>query len=344
MNDHPPRAPSETPTLQAKVAFLSRPDSYTEQTSSVQVVRTHMSWVFLTDRYAYKLKRPVRLEFLDFSTLAARYRDCREEVRLNRRLAHDVYLGVEPLTRVPGVGLRLGGDAEPVEWLVKMRRLPRSLMLDEMIRQGTAREADIRRCGHVLADFYRRAPPLAFGPDEYRARIEHDIVANRRALADPAYQIAPPLIRHITGAQLQRLRDEPETFEQRVMDHRIKEGHGDLRPEHVCLGPEPLFIDCLEFNRDFRIVDAADELAYLALECEYAGVPSFGSVLFETYSEATGDRPPAWLMDFYKSCRATLRAKLSAWHIRDCPVGDRAKWIDRADRYLALAEHYARPP
>jgi aminoglycoside phosphotransferase family enzyme len=127
-----------------------------------------------------------------------------------------------------------------------------------------------------------------------------------------------------------------------VSQGRIVEGHGDLRPEHVCLGPEPLFIDCLEFNRDWRVLDPADELAYLAMECEHAGAPWIGEVVFETYREATGDNPPLPLVRFYKAYRATVRAKLSAWHLKDHPdPADQGKWIARAQRYLELAGRYA---
>lgn len=130
MADHWPLPQIGSMDLQAKVACLSRPEIYPERPAAVEVVQTHMSFVFLTGSYAYKLKKPVRYHFLDFSTLEARYRDCQEEVRLNRRLARDVYLGVVPLTLAPQGGLRLGGDGEPVEWLVQMRQLPKRLMLE----------------------------------------------------------------------------------------------------------------------------------------------------------------------------------------------------------------------
>jgi aminoglycoside phosphotransferase family enzyme len=328
--------------LQAKVAFLSRAESYPEGTSGVEVVETHMSFVFLTDRHAYKLKKPVRYEFLDFSTLAARRADCLEELRLNRRLARDVYLDVVPLTCSPAGSLRLGGVGDTVEFLVKMRRLRREQMLDHAIGAQRVSREEVQRFMRVLDDFYRATAPVAMDSGVYRQRFERDIRANRRELLDPGYQLSPALVEAVTAGQLAILEREAASLEQRAAAGRIVEGHGDLRPEHIFLGAEPVFIDCLEFNRDWRLLDPADEIAYLALECEYAGAPWIGEAALEAYREDTGDDPPSALVRFYKSCRATLRAKLSAWHLKDhVDPADRTKWIARAQRYLELAARYA---
>ena len=330
------------PGLRAKVAFLSRPESYPEGPAAVEVVQTHMSCVFLTDRHAYKLKKPVRYDFLDFSTLEARRLDCEAELTLNRRLAHDVYLEVAPLTVEPGGGLSLRGGGEIVEWLVKMRRLPRALMLDQAMHDARVGRDDVRRFTLALADFYRRAEPVILDAGEYRGRFERGIRANQQELSAPDYGLPPALLQAVAAGQLAVLERDAPLLDQRVTQRRIVEGHGDLRPEHVCLGPEPLFIDCLEFNREWRQLDPADELAYLAMECEHAGAAWIGEAVFGTYREATGDEPPAALVRFYKSYRAAVRAKLSAWHLKDHPdPADQGKWIGRARRYLELAQRYA---
>jgi len=331
--------------LRAKVAFLSAPGSYPEKPAAVEVVQTHMSCVFLTDRHAYKLKKPVRYDFLDFSTLEARRVDCEEELRLNRRLARDVYIDVVPLALTRDGGLAVGGDGKIVDWLVKMRRLPPQRMLDRAIRDGSVARDDVRRLGLVLADFYRRSEPVAMEPGEYRGRFQSDIFANQRALAAPEYGLSPALIQSVTAGLLARLEKESSLMDRRVAERRIVEGHGDLRPEHVYLGPEPLIIDCLEFNVSWRMLDPADELAYLAMECESAGAPWIGEVVMDTYREATGDDPPARLVEFYKGFRAAVRAKLAAWHLKDhLDPADQGKWIARAGRYLELANRHAATP
>ena len=330
------------PGLRAKVAFLSEPGSYPEKPAAVEVVQTHMSCVFLTDKHAYKLKKPVRYDFLDFSTLEARRADCEEELRLNRRLARDVYINVVPLALTRTGGLALGGDGKIVDWLVKMRRLPARLMLDRAIRDGNVHRDDVRRCALVLADFFRRSEPVAMGPREYRDRFRMDILANQRALAAPNYGLSPALLESITAGLLAVLEREALLFNRRVAERRIVEGHGDLRPEHVCLGAEPVFIDCLEFNSRWRMLDPADELSYLAMECEFAGAPWIGEVVLETYREATGDDPPPRLLGFYRGFRAAVRAKLAAAHLKDhLDPADQGKWIARAGRYLELANRHA---
>ena len=338
----PSSVPHRAPGLRTKVAFLSNPGNYPEKLTAVEVVQTHMSCVFLTDRHAYKLKKPVRYDFLNFSTVEARRVDCEEELRLNRRLARDVYIDVVPLVLTRDGGLVLGGAGKVVDWLVKMHRLPARLMLDRAIRDGNVRRDDVRRCALVLADFYRRSEPVAMDPGEYRDRFRMDILADQRALAAPNYGLPPALLESVTAGLLDVLEREASSFDRRVAERRIVEGHGDLRPEHVCLGAEPLFIDCLEFNSRWRMLDPADELSYLAMECEFAGAPWIGEVVLDTYREATGDDPPARLLSFYRGFRAVVRAKLAAAHLQDHPdPADQGKWIARAGRYLELANRRA---
>ena len=330
------------PSLRTKVAFLSNPGNYPEKPAAVEVVQTHMSCVFLTDKHAYKLKKPVRYDFLDFSTLEARRVDCEEELRLNRRLARDVYIDVVPLVLTRDGGLAWGGAGEVVDWLVRMRRLPAQLLLDRAIRDANVHRDDVRRFALALADFYRRSEPVAMDPGEYRDRFRIDILANQRALAAPEYGLAPALVQSVTAGLLAVLEKEASSFDRRVTGRRILEGHGDLRPEHVCLGAEPLFIDCLEFNSRWRMLDPADELSYLAMECEFAGAPWIGEVVLDTYRETTGDDPPARLLGFYKGYRAEVRAKLAAWHLKDhLDPTDQGKWFARAGRYLELANRHA---
>jgi aminoglycoside phosphotransferase family enzyme len=326
--------------LAAKVEFLKRAESYPGRPERVEAVETHMSWVFLTDTRAYKLKKPVRYEFLDFSTVDARRRDCEEEVRLNRRLAPDVYFGILPLVLAPGGSLQVGGSGEVVDWLVEMRRLPAERMLDYAIRNRTLEEADLHRLAALLAAFYSQCPPAETVPAAYRGKLQDAIRANHRVLRDPVWGLPAKAVERIASAQLEFLRREAALFDERVRAGKVVEAHGDLRPEHVCLEPRPVIFDCLEFNRDFRILDIADELAFLAMECARIDGVDTGRVLFDAYGRLTGDRPPARLVQFYKSHRAYLRAKIAIWHNRDREVPDPAKWAARAREYLRLAEGY----
>jgi aminoglycoside phosphotransferase family enzyme len=337
-----------TPTLAHSVGlaesvdFLKRPRSYPERTAAVEAVETHLAWVFLTDRYAYKLKKPARYAFLDFGTLGARRHDAEEEVRLNRRLAPDVYLGVVALVMDHRGGLALEEEGEPVEWLVKMRRLPRARMLDAAIAADTVDDAGLQAVAELLAGFYRTADRVAVTPAAYHRRFQEEIAADARAAAEPRYGL-PRTVIDATAVALRRfLERQSALLEARAASGRIVEGHGDLRPEHVCLGPPPVIIDCVEFNRDFRILDPVDELAYLGMECARLGAEGIGATLLARYSALTGDSPPEELVRFYKGVRAMLRAKLAAWHLDDRTVRYPSQWFNRARAYLALAERYAR--
>ncbi len=318
-----------------KVAFLRQTEAYPDRPAQVEVVETHMAWVFLTDRLVYKMKKPVRYEFLDFSTLERRRLDCEAEVRLNRRLAPDVYLGSVALTREAGGRLRLEGDGEVVEWLVKMVRLPSERMLDRMIAAGDIDTDALQDAAGVLANFYAQAPREPLSPDFHRQRYAQGIADHHRRLA--AHGHDPALADRVRKGLLAFIARRPQLLEARARAGRIVEAHGDLRPEHLCLIEPPVFIDCLEFNRAFRLLDPADELAFLAMECEFGGAAQAGDILFETCTARLRDRPEPVLVHFYKAFRAQLRAALSIAHLGDHPRGPESKWIEKTRRYLQLA-------
>jgi aminoglycoside phosphotransferase family enzyme len=325
--------------IEEKVTFLSRPDSYTPLPHQVDVIETHMSWIFLTDRYAYKLKKPVRYDHLDFSTLAARQYDCEAEVRLNRRLTPNVYHGTVRLAVGTQGGMQLAGNGEAIDWLVMMRRLPANRMLDSMITQGTVRDSDVQKVGRVLTEFYRQAPPAVRCPATYRRMLRYNICLNHHELVLPLYALPGPLVVSRTNALLDILTQEPNLFVRRVEAGKIIDAHGDLRPEHICLEEQPAIIDCLEFNRDFRILDTVSELAFLALECDRLGAPRVGNLVLQTYQRLSHDRPPQRLVAFYKSYHALIRAKIAVWHLKEPDTRDPQQWINRANHYLGLASY-----
>ena len=329
------------PSLAEKVAALIRPDCYPRPTGRIEALETHMSWVFLTDRHAFKLKKPVRFDFLDFSTLEARERDCREEVRLNRRLAPDTYLGVVPLIMSGQGRLRVDGTGTVVDWLVKMRRMPSGKMLDKAILADDADAAVVSKVADLLCRFYAGLDPVAVNPTDYIQRLEREIDEHRHELALPEYALPGELVSTVALAQTNFLRTSGSLLRDRVENQRIVEGHGDLRPEHVFVGDPPEVIDCLEFNEAFRIVDPADELAFLWMECAFLGAPEVGEGIWRAYAEAAGDPAPDTLLSFYRSHRACLRAKLSLWHLKDHDVREPNKWRSRARKYLDLAHDAA---
>lgn len=324
--------------LEEKVAFLRRPDAYPEAPTRVEVRETHMSWVFLTDGFAWKLKKPVSHPFLDYRTLASRQHFCEEEVRLNLRLAPAVYLGVVPLVRRPDGALRIGGEGAVIDWLVRMRQLPADRMLDIALERGTATVTELSRAADHLAAFYVGAPPVPVPEDAYLARFARELARNHATLHDGGYGLPHAVPAAVLDTLDAVLTGEREMLLSPLRGGRVVEGHGDLRPEHVFLGEPPAVIDCLEFDRGLRLLDPFEELAFLAMECTLSGGAWAGTLMLERCTAALGIRPPERLMAFYTAFRACLRARLSIAHLQEPVPREPAKWRPRTLHYLGQAE------
>lgn len=328
-------------TLKETVAFLGQPGAYPGDAAAVVALETHMSWIFLAGGLAVKLKKPVRNDFLDYRSLESRRQGCEDALRLNGRLAPDVYLDAVPLAREPTGALAIGGAGKPVDWLLRMHRLPSDRMLDRAIRAGAVKTRELRMIARLLARFFSESVPVAMPPAEYRRRVADSVTRFRRTLAVPEWDLSGRAVERVTAALRRTLMGNAPLFDGRVRRGRIREGHGDLRAEHVFLGPKAAVIDCLEFNPDFRIQDSADELCLLAVECEMLGSPGAGKVVLESCLARLGDDVPPELIAFYKTFRAMMRAALSILHLADDDPREPAHWRERAESYLALAEHHA---
>ncbi|MGD0639375.1 MAG: hypothetical protein ABSC22_01390 [Roseiarcus sp.] len=325
-------------TIADKVGFLGSPAAYGELDGGVEVVETHMSYVFLAGRRAYKIKKPVRYPFLDHTSLKAREVDCRAELKLNSRLAANVYLGLAPLTMAPNGFLALGGKGETVEWVIVMRRLPAARMLDRLLTEDALKSADVDRLAVALARFYRGAAHPAIAPAAYVDRLVKEQAVNRDVLTARGFALdhdrAPAVLDRIDAA----LQSHADRLGARAAEGRLVDGHGDLRPEHVCLAEDVAIVDCLEFSAELRMVDPVDELAYLGLECALLGAPWFGPVLFERVMKTLRIEPIHPLFHLHGSRRAALRARLALAHLLDPEPREPAKWEPLAARYLDLAE------
>lgn len=329
------------PSTADKLDFLGRSIAYPDQDTAVDTIETHMSWIFLSRENAWKLKKPVRHDFLDFRSVSARREYCEEEVRLNRRLALDVYLEAVPLAVDTQGILHVGGPGRPVDWLVKMRRLPADEMLDRAIRAGTVDTKHLQAVARMLADFFADAVPVVMPPSEYRRRFADAVTLYRRCLTRPEYELPRRIVETVAAALRKMLMGHASLFDNRVRRGGIREGHGDLRAEHVLLGPKPAVIDCIEFNREFRLQDRLDELSFLALECEFHGSPGAGKVILEECCSRLGDDPAPELIAFYKTFRAMMRAHLSIQHLEDEVPDEPEHWRERALSYLTLARRHA---
>jgi aminoglycoside phosphotransferase family enzyme len=323
--------------LAEKVAFLSDPQSYPYQPPLVEAKETHMSWVFLAGELVYKMKKPVIYPFLNFATLEARRANCLEEVRLNARLAEGVYIGVAPLHATEGGELSLQPPGEVVEWLVCMKRLPAGRMLDELITTATVERCDVERAAAKLTSFYAAAEPVEVIADWVHARFAAEHELDAQLLSDSRFDLETGRTRQTLALMRSALAGIEPYLQQRATAKVYVEGHGDLRPEHVCLMPQPVFIDCLEFNRDLRILDPFDEVAYLGLECERLGAVWVGDIFLSAARQNLSSPAPPSLVNFYRAARALLRARLALAHLTEPAPRTPEKWEPRARQYIKIA-------
>lgn len=326
--------------VEEKVRFLSQPSAYPFNTKDVIIKETHMSWVFLANGFVYKMKKPVAYDLFDHRTLPSRLRNSREEFSINQFLARDIYLGVVPLVINEKAKLQLEGAGTVVDWLVKMRRIPEENMLDSAIQHHCVNETAVRGAARLLAAFYAAAPRVPLNSQQYLRKLETDILITHLQLLLPAYHLPFNLLTKLKDALTAFLVAYPALFRERVQRSKILDAHGDLRPEHICLADEPVIIDRLEFSKALRVMDPAEELAYLAMECTMLGNPHVGELFFDVYKECSGDILSPYLVRFYKAKKAFVRAYLVVRHLDEEPYRSDPKWLVKAHAYLQLAEQY----
>jgi aminoglycoside phosphotransferase family enzyme/predicted kinase len=330
----------QEPGSNSLVKWLSQPASYPARPSTVETVETHISWVFLTPELVFKLKKPVRFDFLDFSTAEKRKAACEEELRLNRRMAPGVYLQVLPVRTEGENGFSFDGDGPPADWLVQMKRLPGERMLDEQIRRQTLSAAEIDKLARMLAEFYQQAAAVEMMPEEYRSAYEQRVLATAKELSDPRHVLDPVRVERVNTAQQRFLWLSAGMLRERVAGGRVIEGHGDLRPEHVCLVDPPAVFDCIEFNAAFRRIDVADELSFLAMECDRLERPEIGQAVLARWQRLSHDQPAPALLNFYKAYRASVRSKVAALRASEHAGRQQETDSQEASEYLTLADRY----
>jgi len=322
------------PALGAKVAFLAAPGTY-PGAPAVETRETHMAWVFLAGDRAFKLKKPVRYPFLDYGTVEARRHVCEEEVRLNRRLAPDVYLGVSRLTEAADGSLAIEGPGRTVDWLVVMRRLDETMMLDRAILAGTVGARDIEAVGDRLAAFYQSLPAEKVPPGARLARYLSELALSRDVLGTRRFDSVSDRGLGVVGQLAEWLDRRPQSL---AATGPVVEGHGDLRPEHVCLTDPPVIIDCLEFSRELRIVDPFEEICNLGMECSVLGARWIGPLIVARVVAVLGGPPADEVLAFHTAFRASLRSRQALAHLLDPDPREPEKWMPLAARYLDEAE------
>ncbi len=298
----------------------------------VTLVETHISWVLLAEGEVFKIKKPVDMGFLDFTTLALRKAACEREVVLNRRLAPDVYLGVVPLRRTSDGTLTLDEEGEVVDWAVHMRRLDDADRADVRLERGCLCARDVARIAQRVAAFHAKAPIDAAVPYGSPEAIGINVRENFSQTADAlTHYVSAAEAAELEAASVDHLRAHPEVFQARIDADRIRDGHGDLRLEHVYLHDDGsiTILDCIEFNDRFRYADVASDLAFLAMDLSAHGHVELAEHLLAEYARASGDFDLYSVVDFYVAYRAFVRGKIASF-VADDDTAD-AKHRDRAE-------------
>lgn len=331
-------APGSPLWLQA----LQRPEAYAHPAEDLHCLETHISWVLLAGEHAYKIKKPVDLGFLDYSTPEKRHFYCQEELRLNRRLAAPLYLGLSRITGPPEAA-RMDGDGEVLEYAVHMRRFPAENQFDHLLTTGRLRNEHLETLAMDLAHFHGHIAAPAPPESDY-GRPER-VFGPMRDNFDHLEGVHPylPALRQWTEAQFQAL--QPALLERRDQG-RIRECHGDLHLGNIVLWEgHPLPFDGIEFSPELRWIDIQSEMAFLTMDLEERGRPDLAWLTLNTWLSHSGDYPGLPLLRFYQTYRALVRAKVS--HIRLQQGGlssaEARSQQTAMQRYLELAHRYTRP-
>jgi len=331
----------DTPSL--KKALLN-PEIYPDHPKEVGFFETHISLLFFTGNHVYKVKKPVDFGFLDFTTLDKRRYFCEQEVKLNRRLASKIYLGIVEITKV---GERISFDArgEVVEYGVKMKRIPEEFLMDKLVEKRQVTSKMIEAVSEKLVHFYFNAETSesikSFGrPERVKQDTDENFEQTRKYIG---ITIPQEVYEEIKNRTNEFFRKGEKVFYDRISSDKIRDCHGDLRLEHIFLGDEISIFDCIEFNERFRYTDVAADIAFLAMDLDVHGREDLSEHLIRAYIGESGDLELVEVLDFYKCYRAYVRGKVESFRLDDpnIPEKEKKEALHRAQKYFSLAHRYS---
>ncbi|WP_250656500.1 AAA family ATPase [Alkalimarinus coralli] len=336
------------------IKALQNPTLYDHPTKEITVLETHISWVILTGHYAYKIKKPVNFGFLDFSSLDKRKHFCHEELRLNRRLASELYIGVIPIygtdtqPRLAEQEEQNAPEEQPIEYALKMVQFDQSGLLDTLQETQQLTPTHINALAKQLAEFHQTvsshppnsefgASPAVFAP------VNENFEQIQTALPPSQPQAQLNQLKRWATSEFNLLKAR---IDQRKQQGFVRECHGDLHLGNITLFNQSLTIfDCIEFNPSLSWIDVISDLAFLVMDLEMRGEKTFANQLTNCYLETTGDYQGAALLKFYKAYRAMVRAKVAVLSLDNHheAADANAQLMQRYQQYIALATRYERP-
>ena len=311
---------------------------------TVRLVQTHISLVLLAGEFVYKFKKPVDFGFLDFSSLEKRKHCCEQELLLNRRLCPEIYLDLVTVSK-QGDNYTLDGNGEAIEYGVKMVRMPEEKMMGNLIRAGKLDRIHIDTIVDKLTPFYQQAERTSeidgYGTAESVAvNVLENFEQTKGFIGNGA--LSQEQFDKISTWSKEFLSQE-ELFAQRIKDGNIRDCHGDLYSANICLADKVYIYDCIEFNRRFRYCDIASDVAFLAMDLDYQGLPELSEYFITTFISHSEDQALRTMLPFYKCYRAYVRGKIGLFTAHAPEVDQKTKelCLQQARQYFQLANHYA---
>jgi aminoglycoside phosphotransferase family enzyme len=325
------------------VEALMKPEAYDEDPGHIELVQTHISFVFLTKKFAYKMKKAVDLGFLDFTTLEKRRFFCEKEVELNRRLCKGMYLEVVPINKSDAI--RIKGEGETVEYAVKMKRIPQEKMLSKLLEKKLVGNKLIERIAKIIAAFHSKAETnkrisefgsLTIIETNWEENFEQTEVFVGKTISTEDFKLIRKRVEDF-------MRKTGTLFEKRMAEGRVRDCHGDIHSGNIFVTDGIYIFDAIEFNERFRYSDVAADVAFLAMDLDFRERTDLSTLLIQRYVKYSGDQELMRLLLFYKCYRAYVRGKVTSFKLGDPNVGtkDKRATTEEAKKYFKLAAAYA---
>ena len=326
------------------VDALLTPQAYPENPRKIELIQTHISFVFVTDYFVYKMKKAVNFGFLDFSTLEKRRFFCNKELELNKRLCSDVYLEVLPINKSNDI--KILGSGETIEYILKMKRLPQEKIMTKLLKEDKVDNDTIEKLAKIISTFHSNAET------NKEINLYGSVKIIRTNWDENFAQTQKYVNQTITAEQFQNIQskvngfidNQQKLFETRIEDGKIKDCHGDMHSGNIFLTNPICIFDAIEFNDRFRYSDVASDVAFLSMDLEFQNKPRLSDYLIKHYIAFSKDKSLSSVLPFYKCYRAYVRGKVISFKLDDSNISLHEKdvSIKEAQAYFKLAAEYAK--
>ena len=326
------------------VEALMKPEAYDEEPGKIELTQTHISFVFLTRNFVYKVKKAVDLGFLDFTTLEKRRLFCEKELELNRRLCEGMYLEVVPINRSDVIKIK--GEGETVEYAVKMKRMPQEKMMNKLLEENKVDSKLIDRIAKIIVEFHSKAETnrrisefgsLVIIETNWKENFEQTREFVGKTISMKEFKVIRERIDDF-------MKNNVSLFEKRMAEGRVRDCHGDIHSGNIFVANRIYIFDAIEFNERFRYSDVASDVAFLAMDLDFKERGDLSNFFVDRYVKYSGDQELMRLLPFYKCYRAYVRGKVISFKLKDPSVGSEEKSaaMKEAKAYFKLASNYTK--